>query len=760
MAYIGVPPADRTSGARVRDEFTADGTQVCFQLSQEVPGSFESNIIAVVENVIQEPVSAYTIVDTVTLSLTSISGTFTKNETITGGTSAATGKVIQVNTKNIVVRAVSGTFTSTEAITGGTSSATATITAKDTNIGRGLNFTGTPTSGSKVYVLHQASATYNLKPAAGSVTPESLSDNLRTFTVDKFTATASQTAFTLSVTPISVNSILVFVDGVMQTATTHYTVSSATLTMGSALASGQQVTVVHLGFSTVSRTAFTDGSVTNTMLADGSVGISKLSATGTASSSTFHRGDNTWAVVSVTPTAVSDQANTSTGYFDVPSGTTAQRPASPNTGMLRYNTDTGSLEQYTSTGWSALSPPPAVTSVSPTAYNGASGTSFTINGQAFDGGASVKFITSGGVEYTAATVSYVNSSTLTATTSQAFTVAQEPLSVKVVNGSGLTATLSNVIDCGGIPTWSTASGQIGGSILEGDTVSTSVTATDPDAGASVSYAVTSGALPSGISLNTSSGAITGTAPAVSADTTYNFNITPTDNAGNPGSSRAFSMIIRDDKIGVTDYFADSSGYALYQMTGNLNDTAGVRNGTNTASITFTSTGVKSAGYGQMAVFNGSSNYGTLFTKPSGNFSSSCWFKTTTSGRYIFGDVGGAYNIAWTTYLSSTTQVTHVIDAPGGPTYNVSGTVASGTLTDGNWHHLVITESGSTITIYIDGVSAGSGSANNRTGVNTIKLGSYDGSGSFWNGNIDQVRFFSKALSGAEVTSLYNFENTR
>lgn len=56
----------------------------------------------------------------------------------------------------------------------------------------------------------------------------------------------------------------------------------------------------------------------------------------------------------VTPTAVSDQSNTSSSYFDVPSGTTAQRPVPPNTGMLRYNTDYGCLEQYTVSGWSTI----------------------------------------------------------------------------------------------------------------------------------------------------------------------------------------------------------------------------------------------------------------------------------------------------------------------------------------------------------------------------------------------------------------------
>jgi len=52
--------------------------------------------------------------------------------------------------------------------------------------------------------------------------------------------------------------------------------------------------------------------------------------------------------ISVTPTQVSDQANTSTGYFDLPSGTTAQRPASPASGMVRYNTTLGLPEWYDS----------------------------------------------------------------------------------------------------------------------------------------------------------------------------------------------------------------------------------------------------------------------------------------------------------------------------------------------------------------------------------------------------------------------------
>ena len=53
------------------------------------------------------------------------------------------------------------------------------------------------------------------------------------------------------------------------------------------------------------------------------------------------------------PAQVSDSANTSTGFFDIPVGTTAQRPASPTSGQIRYNTDTPGFEGYGS-AWGAL----------------------------------------------------------------------------------------------------------------------------------------------------------------------------------------------------------------------------------------------------------------------------------------------------------------------------------------------------------------------------------------------------------------------
>ena len=234
-----------------------------------------------------------------------------------------------------------------------------------------------------------------------------------------------------------------------------------------------------------------------------------------------------------------------TGAAILPSGTTGQRPGSASAGMLRYNTTTGLYEQYTATGWLAVDAPPTVSSISPSTFNGESGTTITLTGTGFKSGATVKFISNGGTEYTATTTTFVSSVSVTATTPQDFTVADEPFDVKIINASGLSGTLENALDCGGSPTFTTASGTLGtiyDSLRSSYSLSTAA-ATDPDTSATISYAITSGAIPTGMSFNTSTAAITGTPDAVGSDTTSSFTVTATDNAGNT-ASRAFSIVVK------------------------------------------------------------------------------------------------------------------------------------------------------------------------------------------------------------------------
>ncbi len=45
---------------------------------------------------------------------------------------------------------------------------------------------------------------------------------------------------------------------------------------------------------------------------------------------------------------------TGTGYLDLPTGTTAERPGSPNSGMIRFNSTLGQFEGYNGTAWSSV----------------------------------------------------------------------------------------------------------------------------------------------------------------------------------------------------------------------------------------------------------------------------------------------------------------------------------------------------------------------------------------------------------------------
>ena len=86
------------------------------------------------------------------------------------------------------------------------------------------------------------------------------------------------------------------------------------------------------------------------------------------------------------------------------------------------------------------------------------------------------------------------------------------------------------------PAWTTSAGSLG-SNAAGSSVSYTVAATD-----ATSYALQSGSLPNGVSLNTSTGVISGTESGATSETTYNFTIRATD-AQSQTADRAFSITI-------------------------------------------------------------------------------------------------------------------------------------------------------------------------------------------------------------------------
>jgi len=229
---------------------------------------------------------------------------------------------------------------------------------------------------------------------------------------------------------------------------------------------------------------------------------------------------------------------TGTDGIRIPGGTTGERVGA-SAGEIRFNSTINLMEYYDGVQWKSIDAPPTVSSVSPTAYDGNSGQSFTVTGSNFGSGSSVTFLKQDG-SIVSATTTYVSPTSLTAVTTADALVVDGPLGVKVENVSGLANTLADAITTGTAPSISSPSTGSLGTFGYTTAVSVTVSGSDPDGGA-VTFTVTSGSLPSGITLNSTTGVISGTAP--DADATFNFSIACVDNAGNQSAAVAYSMTI-------------------------------------------------------------------------------------------------------------------------------------------------------------------------------------------------------------------------
>jgi len=109
--------------------------------------------------------------------------------------------------------------------------------------------------------------------------------------LDAISTVNGQAAYTMqsgsaNFSPASANHILVTVNGILQSPTSNYTVSGSTITFTSALVTGDVINSI-----------IVLGDVLNIGTpSSGTVGMSQLSATGTKDSTTFLRGDNSFAV--------------------------------------------------------------------------------------------------------------------------------------------------------------------------------------------------------------------------------------------------------------------------------------------------------------------------------------------------------------------------------------------------------------------------------------------------------------------------------
>ncbi len=242
-----------------------------------------------------------------------------------------------------------------------------------------------------------------------------------------------------------------------------------------------------------------------------------------------------------------------TGNFVLPAGNTSER-GTGQAGSIRYNTQTSMLEIHNGTTWVGVGKStPQIISVTNQTTNGAAGTTMVIKGEGFVSGCTVHYVGNDGTNIAAGSVTF-NSSTQLTIVSPALTVAKAPYAIKVTNPDGglIIAAPEVEVTAGSAPNWTTATGQLGGgSIQKNAAVNITVAATDAD-GQAITYSETTSVLTSNsntpastmnLSLNSSTGVISGTSPNVTADTTYNFTLRATDTATNY-SDRNFYIIVQ------------------------------------------------------------------------------------------------------------------------------------------------------------------------------------------------------------------------
>ena len=164
--------------------------------------------------------------------------------------------------------------------------------------------------------------------------------------------------------------------------------------------------------------------------------------------------------------------------------------------------------------------------------------------------------------------------------------------------------------------------------------------------------------------------------------------------------------------------------------------------------------------GTAASFNGSSSYVSLpsnFNLANNSFTISAWFANTKTSANSYGITSSGSGSSCHTNLhigrrgnnSKFTFAFFCSDLDSST--NMS--------TDGTWQHWVCTydASNNSRKIYLNGtLDASDTASNDYIGTANLQLGgdTYWGTGNEYQGKLDQVRIFNKAVSSSEVTTLY------
>ena len=337
-------------------------------------------------------------------------------------------------------------------------------------------------------------------------------------------------------TPSSADTMVVSIDGVIQYG--NFSVSGSTITFNAALADANTCDFIyHMGTGLLSTPV--DNSVSTVKIVDDAVTEAKLNLISTSSVPSLEaKGDG----------------SSQDGYIQLncsqnSHGVKIQSPAhsAGQSYKLILPTSVGTNGQVLATNGNATNQlswidaaetKPTITTSSVVIAPSTSQT-FTLNGTNFVSIPIVEFIASTGAITRATAVTFTSATALSVTTN----LASGNYFVRVENNDGNAVRSTNaILTASTSPTWTTSAGSLG--TYAGNTSGTlaTVAATSDSA---ITYSVTSGQsdlTSAGVTLNTSTGALTTSdfGGSSTTPTTYSFTITATDAEGQT-AARAFSL---------------------------------------------------------------------------------------------------------------------------------------------------------------------------------------------------------------------------
>ena len=224
-------------------------------------------------------------------------------------------------------------------------------------------------------------------------------------------------------------------------------------------------------------------------------------------------------------------------------------------GTFRWNSDQNQMQVCDGTQWGNIGGSgsgsgdlslPEIASISPEQIDENADVTITINGQGFVDDCEVEF---GNV--LSESVSVESDTEIQATTGDS--LGSGTYRVRVTNPSGLRGALNDGLLVDDAPNWITAEGDLGFLLdfMTGEHFTLEASDTENQ---TMSYTVTAGALPTGSSLDSSTGIISGDLNEVSENTVFNFTVTATDTAPVPNTTdRDFSILVMH-RIGTDSNF--------------------------------------------------------------------------------------------------------------------------------------------------------------------------------------------------------------